>query len=122
MTGTGAPDPEAVIDAMYAAIFAGDAEGALRHCTDDAEWHSVTPSPQSGSTSARAYVEMLLRFLADHPGYRILEHDRRAWGDIVVTYLRTSLGRGTMTFRLVGDRVAEIWAINAEGRDATDFF
>jgi ketosteroid isomerase-like protein len=115
-------DPLAVIDAMYAACFAGDIEAALAHCAPDAMWHSVTPSPLPGSTPARTYFEMLPQFMAERPGYAILEQDRHVHGDLVVAYVRTTLGRGTMTFRVAGGLVSDVWVINAEGRNTTDFF
>lgn len=42
--------------------------------------------------------------------------------DLVVSRIRSSHGSGVMVFRVVDDKVAEIWVINGLGRDTTGFF
>jgi hypothetical protein len=116
-------DPEAVIDAMYAAYFAGDIEGAVAHCSQDAQWHGVTPAPTSGTHPIRTYLTQLLPdALGEMPGYAIESVERDVIDDLVISRLRATHGSGVMVFRVVDDLITDIWVINSKGRDTDSFF
>ncbi len=115
-----------MVDAAYTAYFGGDTEGAIRHCADDAMWHAVTPVPDdewSGSHPIRRYWEEILPgTVARMPGYRFDDQMRHGRPPFVVTHLRSSHGAGIMVFRVIADKITDIWVMNAEGRQSTGYF
>jgi ketosteroid isomerase-like protein len=91
-----------VIDAMYAAVFAGDVDRALTLCTPDAQWHGVTPAPVCGDHTMRSYLlEILPGAIASMPDYAVLAVERDTIDDLVISRLRTTEGSGVMVFRVV---------------------
>lgn len=117
---SGVASAEDVVDRMYGAFFAGDVDGALACCTADAQWHAVTPgTPWSGSHGIRQYfTEILPGAMRDLDGYAVERVERDVIGELVVSRLWSSYGSGVMVFRVVDDKVSDIWVINSKGRDA----
>jgi ketosteroid isomerase-like protein len=114
-------DHGAVVDAMYAAYFAGDIEGALEHCHEDAEWHGITPAPIAGTHSIRTYLsELLPGAIEGMTDYAILSVDRDSIDDLITSRVRSTHGSGVMVFRVVDEKISDIWVINSKGRDVGD--
>lgn len=116
----------AIVDAAYTAYLGGDIEGAIEHCADDAMWHAVTPVPDAqwnGSHPIRRYWEEIVPgAVAQMPGYQFGEMVRHVHPPLVVTHVRNDHGSGLMVFRVVGGKITDAWALNADGRDAGGYF
>jgi ketosteroid isomerase-like protein len=114
---------EEVIDAMYAAVFAGDVEGALAYCSDDAVWHGVTPAPVTGDVAMRRYLgELLPDAIGTMAGYTVTSMERDTIDELVVVRLRSTHGSGVMVFRVADELIRDICVINSQGRDTPGYF
>ena len=114
---------EQAVDAMYAALFSGDIDGALACCTDDAEYHIVTPGPSSGDHQMRTYLaDIWPQAMSAMSDYQLTEIVRDTYAGLVVARMTTSHGAGVMLYRVVNGKVSDIWVINALGRGTTGFF
>jgi hypothetical protein len=114
---------EQAVDSMYAALFSGDIDGALACCTDDAEYHIVTPGPASGDHPMRRYLtDIWPQAMSEMAGYQLTEMVRDTYAGLVVARLKSSHGAGVMLYRVVDGKVSDIWVINALGRDTASFF
>ena len=111
------------MEAQFAAFAAGDLATAIAGWHDDATWYPVTPGgPQTEPGSRDEYFALLASWYEDRPGYEIVDVQLHALGGLVVAGLTTSVGRGILVYRVVDGKIAECWAINADGRDSTDGF
>ena len=123
--------PEEVVDAFYAALFAGDHEAALSHCTPDAVYHSqITPGQTlppawrwgEGPIPVRVYLtEIMAEFMATAQDYAITSMERDTVDTLLVSRLRTTLGSGVMIFRVDGDKLAHIWVIRSRAQGDPTF-
>ena len=116
--------PEEVVDAAYAGFMTGDPAAGLAHCSDDARWHPVTPLPgYDRSLPVREYFgDFLTTWLQERPDYTFEIVQRSTIDNLVISMMRSNLGSGVMVFRVKDDKLTDIWAINNEGREATDAF
>jgi hypothetical protein len=116
--------PEEVVDAAYAGFMSGNPEAGLAHCSEDAQWHPVTPLPgYDHSLPLREYFgEFLTTWLQERPDYSFEIVQRITNDDLVISAMRSNLGSGVMVFRVKDDKLTDIWAINNEGRGSTDAF
>ena len=114
---------EEVIDAMYTALFAGDVDGALRHCADDAQFHAATPVSMRGDHPMGTYLtELFPQTVAEMQDYAVLNLERDEIDDLVVSRVRSTHGSGVMVFRVADGKVTDIWSINSRGREAIGYF
>lgn len=120
--------PEEVVDAFYAALFAGDHEAALSHCTADAMFHpqvtsgqTLPPALSEGSIPVRRYVTELATFMSTAQDYAVTSMERDTVDTLLVSRLRTTLGSGVMVFRVDGDKLAHIWVISSRAQGDPTF-
>lgn len=118
-------DGARLVERAYVTFLAGrDVDAALEFFTDDAEWHPVTPHPTRGSSiPIRLYWQDSGEFLDGDGGeWQVLDQRVHEHGPFVLSYVRSSHGEGLMVYRIVDRKIADIWAINADGRAATGVF
>ena len=123
--------PEEVVDAFYAALFAGDHEAALSHCTPDALYHpEITPGQilppvwqwAEGPIPVRVYVtEIMAGFMTTAQDYAVTTMERDTVDTLLVSRLRTTLGSGVMVFRVDDDKLAHIWVISSKAQGDPTF-
>jgi ketosteroid isomerase-like protein len=111
------------MQAQFAALAAGDMPTVIAGWHDDAVWYPVTPGGPSTEPGTRdEYFALLTSWYADRPDYAVTDVRLEELGDLVVAGLTSSAGRGILVYRVTDGKVAECWAINADGRDSTDGF
>lgn len=125
-------DPEELVDAVYAAAWAGDVEGALALCAPEGEWHPIAGLGDMdhplwrwgpGSQSLRTYFAEILPVASEFmEGYAVLSVEREVIGDLVVSRLRSTHGYGVMVFRIAGGQLTDIYVISGASRDRFEPF
>lgn len=113
---------EAVVDAMYAAIFSGDVEGALSWCHPDAMWHGLTSAPIGGDLEMREYINKLPDGISSMRDYALESVERDVIDGLVVSRVRSTHGSGVMVFRVADGLISDIWVISSKGRDSAEPF
>lgn len=108
---------------QFAAFEAGDLATVIAGWHEDAVWCPVTPGGPTTEPGTRdEYFELLASWYAERPDYEIVDVRLEALGGLIVAGLTTSAGRGVLVYRVTDGKIAECWAINADGRDSTDGF
>lgn len=112
------------MQAMFTAFGNGDLEAVRRGWHDDARWYPVTPNGvwTEPKTRDEYFAEVLPTWSADRPHYAIHDLQLHELGGLVVAAITSTAGRGLHVYRVLDGKVAECWAINADGRDSTDGF
>ena len=116
--------PEEVVDAFYAAAFAGDGDAALALTAPDGQYHpfgAIEDEPiwrwGPGPLPLRVYAtEILPDFAEAVTDYAITSVERDTLDGLVVSRMRTSLGSGVMVFRVEDEKLTDIWVVPSRGR------
>ena len=116
--------PAEVVDAVYAALFAGDAERALGLCAPGGQWHTLTPFHEwHGSYPLETYArEVAPRALTTLPGYRVDSMERDEIDTLLVARIRSSWndgaerarGSGVTVYRVADGNLTDIWSMSSD--------
>jgi len=120
-------DPAALVRSLFDAFAAGDVETCMAAWRDDAVHTSITePAPFATFTKQQYWQDLLPGAVASLPGYQVEVASVVGFGPLGVAHLRSTWdggrGEGLMIFRVVDGQVVDVWALNADGRDATTWF